>query len=198
MGKTGMAVAEVEMGKRERLMISAAELFHRQGFANTSLKDIAEHSGVPVGNIYYYFKTKDELGIATALEQQERMLFILKEIDEKLIPPQDKIKESVAFYEAVSSTFVRFGCPIASMIYELNPKQHEVGKEYAVVYDMYVAWLQKQFELMTFDAGTAKKHAMQVLINIQGAGLMAKSWGNAAILGQQIETILCWIDDLSD
>ena len=32
-----------------------------QGIEKTTLADIAQAADVPVGNIYYYFKTKDEL-----------------------------------------------------------------------------------------------------------------------------------------
>jgi TetR/AcrR family transcriptional regulator, transcriptional repressor for nem operon len=39
----------------------ARQLFYEQGVEKTSLADIADGSGVPIGNVYYYFKTKDEL-----------------------------------------------------------------------------------------------------------------------------------------
>src|SRR3984893_1445108 len=34
----------------------------RMGSAPTSLADIAREAKVPLGNVYYYFKTKDEIG----------------------------------------------------------------------------------------------------------------------------------------
>ena len=40
------------------------KLAYRNGFRETSLADIAEAAHVPVGNVYYYFKTKEELGEA--------------------------------------------------------------------------------------------------------------------------------------
>ena len=50
--------------KRARLIRTAAKLAYRHGFRETSLADIAEAAKVPVGNVYYYFKTKDEIGEA--------------------------------------------------------------------------------------------------------------------------------------
>ncbi|MBT3413924.1 MAG: TetR/AcrR family transcriptional regulator, partial [Nitrospina sp.] len=44
--------------KREKLVQSAGKLFHQVGFNQTSIADIAEDSGVPLGNVHYYFKTK--------------------------------------------------------------------------------------------------------------------------------------------
>src|SRR5436190_1322862 len=48
-------------GKRERLVTAAQELVYRQGVARTTLAHIAEAADVPVGNVYYYFKTKDDI-----------------------------------------------------------------------------------------------------------------------------------------
>src|SRR5687768_2467630 len=48
-------------GKRERLIEGARRVFHEQGVQATTLADIAEAADVPVGNVYYYFKTKDQL-----------------------------------------------------------------------------------------------------------------------------------------
>ena len=48
-------------GKRERLVAGAREVMHRQGVENTTIADVAGAADVPVGNVYYYFKTKDEL-----------------------------------------------------------------------------------------------------------------------------------------
>jgi AcrR family transcriptional regulator len=41
-------------------------LAHRNGFRDTSLADIAEAAHVPVGNLYYYFKTKEEAVVPVA------------------------------------------------------------------------------------------------------------------------------------
>ena len=48
-------------GKRERLVTAAYQLLYQQGVERTTLVEIAELATVPVGNVYYYFKTKNEL-----------------------------------------------------------------------------------------------------------------------------------------
>jgi len=50
--------------KRTRLIETATKLAYGRGFRETSLADIAEAARVPVGNVYYYFKTKEELAEA--------------------------------------------------------------------------------------------------------------------------------------
>ena len=42
---------------------TALDLFDREGFENVSVEEIAQAAGCSVGNIYHYFKSKDELAI---------------------------------------------------------------------------------------------------------------------------------------
>src|SRR6202011_1537204 len=55
--------------KRQRLVEGARLLLHRQGVEKTTLADIAQAADVPAGNVYYYFKTKDEL-VQAAIDAQ--------------------------------------------------------------------------------------------------------------------------------
>lgn len=48
---------------RARIQNAAMELFDREGFENVSVEQIAQLAGCSVGNIYHYFKSKDELVI---------------------------------------------------------------------------------------------------------------------------------------
>jgi len=61
------SVTSERPGKRDRLVAGARETIYRQGFEATTIADIAAASDVPVGNVYYYFKSKDEL-VAAAID----------------------------------------------------------------------------------------------------------------------------------
>lgn len=54
-------VAETRVDGRQRIMDAAAELFLRQGYAQTSLRDIAAAVGMRAGSLYYHFDSKDDL-----------------------------------------------------------------------------------------------------------------------------------------
>jgi AcrR family transcriptional regulator len=49
---------------RQRILESALVLFKEKGFAQTSMRDIAERASVAVGASYYYYRTKEELVLA--------------------------------------------------------------------------------------------------------------------------------------
>jgi len=47
--------------KRQLIMDSALQLFAEHGFENTSIANIAKHTGISQGLVYAYFKSKDDL-----------------------------------------------------------------------------------------------------------------------------------------
>ncbi len=64
MEATADAVTETEKdkpGRREELLQIAVDLFSRNGFKGTSIRDIAKTLGVSVSVIYHYFESKEGL-----------------------------------------------------------------------------------------------------------------------------------------
>jgi len=49
---------------RDRILQAAFAVLSRQGYENTSIKEIAEEAGVAQGLVHYYFKTKQGLVLA--------------------------------------------------------------------------------------------------------------------------------------
>lgn len=66
---------------REQILAVAARLFSERGYANTTLRQIAQQSGIQAGSIYYHFEGKDEIaacvlddGIAAVTDAVRRRL----------------------------------------------------------------------------------------------------------------------------
>ena len=49
------------MAREQDIVETAAELFHRKGYAATSLQDIADAVGILQGSLYYYIDGKEDL-----------------------------------------------------------------------------------------------------------------------------------------
>lgn len=49
---------------RSRILNTALDLFRRQGFDQTTMREIAAEAGVSLGNAYYYFDSKEALVMA--------------------------------------------------------------------------------------------------------------------------------------
>lgn len=46
---------------RERILLEAARLFRHHGYAATTLREVADASGVKAGSIYYHFESKEQI-----------------------------------------------------------------------------------------------------------------------------------------
>jgi AcrR family transcriptional regulator len=69
---------------RDRILLSAARLFSHSGYANTTLRQIAQASGIQAGSVYHHFDGKDEIaacvldeGIAAVTDAVRRRLAAL-------------------------------------------------------------------------------------------------------------------------
>ena len=63
MAEKRMARKQQAQQMRARIQSVALDLFNKEGFENVSVEEIAQAAGCSVGNIYHYFKSKDELAI---------------------------------------------------------------------------------------------------------------------------------------
>jgi AcrR family transcriptional regulator len=61
------------MERREAIIDAAVKLFHQQGYANTSMRDIADAVGLLKGSLYYYIASKEDL----LYEIHERFMNVL-------------------------------------------------------------------------------------------------------------------------
>src|SRR5580698_7645429 len=104
--------------KRVRLIEAAKILIHQQGFNLTTLADIAQEADVPLGNVYYYFKTKDAIGEAV-LENRAKELHERLQSWEQYSDLSARLSALLNFEIEQSETTARSGCPIGSLCQEL-------------------------------------------------------------------------------
>jgi AcrR family transcriptional regulator len=81
---------EVIAGKKSVIESAAKELFIKQGFHATSMRDIAKTAEVSIGNLYNYYETKEQIFesiIGTYLHTiNQRLKSVFAEIDDPLEP----------------------------------------------------------------------------------------------------------------
>ncbi|MCT7004683.1 TetR/AcrR family transcriptional regulator, partial [Salmonella enterica subsp. enterica serovar Carrau] len=54
-------MSSIRERNKEKILRAASEEFADKGFAATKTSDIAAKAGLPKPNVYYYFKSKDNL-----------------------------------------------------------------------------------------------------------------------------------------
>lgn len=67
-----------EPSRWERILEAAAELFRAQGYAATSVAEVAAAAGLLKGSVYHYIRTKEDL-LAAILEEAHRGTALLGE-----------------------------------------------------------------------------------------------------------------------
>ena len=81
--------------RREQILREAVSAFDRQGFANTSLDDIAKGVGVSREAIYYYFKNRTDILLAIIKPQGEALLESMLAIVKSDRDPREKLLMAV-------------------------------------------------------------------------------------------------------
>lgn len=79
--------------KREIIVNSAIEIFLQKGFENTTVSEIARHSGIGKGTVYEYFKSKDELILSCVSVMLDYFNKGFIEIMSKEMPFREKLCE---------------------------------------------------------------------------------------------------------
>jgi len=187
------ATEEKRPGKRERLVESARALIHEQGVHRTTLAEVAERGDVPLGNVYYYFKTKDELVRAVLERYQERAGALVAAFDRHRTP-QARLKALVRNWGDMRDEVARHGCPMGTLCSELDKLGGGAERDAAAVMARIIDWAEGQFrELGRRDA---RDLAVALFAGIQGAALLANTFRDPDILTRQGRHLERWIDTL--
>ena len=86
----------------ELILTSAATLMARNGYGQTSIRDVARETGLSLAGMYYYFKSKEDLlykiqhrTFASLLEEQEEVVSEVTDARERL---RRLIRNHLSFY----------------------------------------------------------------------------------------------------
>jgi len=181
--------------KRDRLIDSAATLFHTNGLTATSLADIAKHAEIPIGNVYYYFKTKEELAVAAVAKRKEQFSAAYALLEESIPDPRQRLIEALRYFEKVADEYTRFGCPIGKIIVDADIEKDHVVQTAAQVLEEFVSWAERQFKSLGH-GDDAKRYATSLMAGIQGAAIMAKATKNAKVMTDEIARLAQWVETL--
>ena len=97
-------------------MQAAAELFWTSGYGMSSLADIARAAGIPLGNVYYYFKTKADLAQAVAELFVTQTESLVEDVRDETADPRERLRLLVARLRSAQQSRVRHGCPISAIV----------------------------------------------------------------------------------
>lgn len=181
--------------KRQQIVATANELFYHRGFHQTSLADIADACGVPKGNFYFHFKTKEDILWAVMDSRAQGYLDRL-EVWERTYPqPVDRLLRLSEMIVRDWSDIVRFGCPVGTLVQEVGKSADEPKKRALCPFEMILAWATAQFEMLA-GPSSARKLARQMLVRMQGASVLANAFADETWLFDEQRAIAEWLEGL--
>ena len=176
--------------KRMRLIVAANRLLHRKGYDRSSIADIANEAAVPPGNVYYYFKTKDEI-VEAVIERRNAYITACLADLAAIKRPAQRLVQFVDEFEKTSQPRAKFGCPIGGLCQEANRIGGAIAEQSGAVFRILLDWLRDQFAALGQNPEFAATNALHVLASLQGATLLAATFRDL----QLIESETAWLKD---
>jgi AcrR family transcriptional regulator len=111
-----MLVGTEEQSQSERILLAAFESISTKGYANVSMRDIADEAGVVLSQLNYYFKNKEGL-----FKEVVRIMIgkYLHEIEESLKAedsPKERVKSLIKYF----SKMLKYNPELFRLLYDFT------------------------------------------------------------------------------
>jgi AcrR family transcriptional regulator len=162
---------------RERIVEASAELFRRQGYSATGVKQIVEAARAPFGSLYHFFPGgKEQLG-AEAIRVSGAVYELL--IPAVIDPAPDPVTGVRLFFagaaEHLRDTDYEDACPIATVALEVSSSSETMRRACA---DVFESWIVQGAARHT-RAGLSRKKGRELTIGmlaaLEGAFVLARA-----------------------
>ena len=185
----------VKKGEANRKLIidAANKLFYEKGYNQTAFSEVAEASGIPKGNFYYYFKSKDELLDAVIDDRLDGIRQMLNDWEQEFNEPQQRLLRfaEIPLYEM--DGVLRYGCPMGSLNVELGKTQLLLQSRAAEMFTLFLEWLQRQFKTLKYDKTESHNLALHMISVLQGAVLMGNVYQDRSFVEREVAMVKEWI-----
>jgi TetR/AcrR family transcriptional repressor of nem operon len=132
--------AAAPLATRDRLVMTAMQLFWEKGYGSTSVADVLHAAKVNSGSLYHFFPGKQDLLLAVLEAYRSGIdAMLLAPAWKGVADPIEKIFALLARYrQSVVQTDCVYGCPIGSLALEIHEPDPPVRKALA---DNFNAWV---------------------------------------------------------
>jgi AcrR family transcriptional regulator len=157
----------VATGTRERIVQRSAELFRRQGFAGTGVKQIVAEASAPFGSLYHFFPGgKEQLG-EEVIRSSGAIYGQL--LDAFYRPGEDPVAATRNLFAAAAQTLRESdyadACPIATVALEVSSTNEPMRQACADVFD---GWVDGATERL-IETGLTRKRSRELAFSLIGA-----------------------------
>jgi TetR/AcrR family transcriptional repressor of nem operon len=188
-------------GARQRLLDAALTRIREKGYSSTSVDELCTQAGVTKGAFFHHFSSKDALGVAAAKHWSEITgAFFETAPYHKHGDPLDRVLGYLDFRKAIlKGEISEFTCLVGTLVQEVYGTNPDIRKAceasisgHAAKLAADIAEAMKRHRIRApWTAGSLALHTQAVL---QGAFILAKARGGAAIAAESIDHLRRYIE----
>ena len=188
---------EQPTGKRERLVATArASGSTSKGSRRRRSPTSPQAADVPVGNVYYYFKTKDELVDAAIDGHASQVRVAARPRSTRHPTPQARLKALIReLHRASAELAADYGCPLGSLCSELDKRADSLARTCSELLRLPVDWAEQQFRLM--GRRNARDLAVALIASYEGIALLTNTFRDPRLMNREGRRLERWIDSLA-
>ena len=170
--------------RRSRLLAAAASRFWQRGYGSTSLADIAGDAEVPLGNVYYYFRTKQAIaeGVADIFVQETQAM--LEEISAGEADPRRRVISLLRKLSQSNRSRVAHGCPIALAVRDFRSEAPQASARAAESFELLIGYIGRELQRTGARPSLALAKARELVVEWQGGIALAHALGDATVLAE--------------
>lgn len=162
---------------RERIINASAELFRRQGYAGTGVKQIVAAAQAPFGSIYHHFPGgKEQIGAETIRVSGAVYGLLI----EAVIDPAPDLVSGVRDFFAGAAEHLRDSdfadaCPIATVALEVASTSEPLRQATDEVFESWLAAIDERCRAAGIGDERARQLSLQILSLLEGAFILSRA-----------------------
>ena len=170
---------------RDRLVVTAANLFRQKGYHGVGLAEILKQANAPKGSLYHHFPNgKPDLAIAAADWASAGMLAIV----------DDAFRDATSFQDGATTLCFKLakffdlsnkwdGCPVTHVLFD-GPGNDAFRDHANTIFDAWIAQTAAHGIRLGIAPDKAEHLAETLLIAIQGTWVMARARRSSDVIRQ--------------
>src|SRR3954463_15477520 len=165
------------MSTKERIVTASADLFRRQGYSGTGVKQILAEASAPFGSLYHHFPGgKEQLGA----EAIRRSGYLYGQLFPAIVGPAPDLPTGVAdFFAGAAQTLVETdyadACPIATVALEVSSTSEPMREACAEVFEGWLHGATARFVQEGIAPPRARELTIVFASALEGAFVLARA-----------------------
>jgi AcrR family transcriptional regulator len=162
---------------KDRILDTSAELFRRQGYMGTGLKQLVAEAGAPFGSIYHFFPGgKAELGAETIRRSGELYLQLFVAIAAEAPDAPTAVSDFFnGAAETLEETDYADACPIATVALEVASTNETLRQATADVFESWIDASTAYYTAAGLSEEEARALSFAILSLLEGAFIFSRA-----------------------